>query len=395
MTICEPLGFSASGIASGIKASGDLDLALVATSDRKAVPTVGVFTSNEAKAAPVLVSLEHLDKSSNMSCAVILNSGNANAATGPSGREVSRNTAKLVADELGVNAHEVLVCSTGLIGIPLHIGPIETSVSQLVRELDSTKEASDKAARAILTTDTIKKEASAIGASESGETYRVAGMAKGAAMLAPSMATMLAVVTTDAQLEVEWMQSALKRSVDLSFNSLIVDGCMSTNDTVLFLASGKAGKPGNLEEFESYLSSVTRLLAQSMAKDAEGSTVMAKILVRGAQNEAQAKKAARQVASSVLVRCSLYGRDPYWGRVLAELGAARVGIDQELVSISYGPFEVAKNGTAFSHDEKGLKEYMANREIEITADLKLGNSEAEIYTADLTHGYVDENMGTS
>ncbi|NNN21257.1 MAG: bifunctional glutamate N-acetyltransferase/amino-acid acetyltransferase ArgJ [Acidimicrobiales bacterium] len=395
MSICEPLGFKASGIASGIKASGDLDLALIATEDRNAVATVGVFTSNEAKAAPVLVSLEHLEKSSNMSCAVILNSGNANAATGPSGRDVSRNTAKLVANELGVKTHEVLVCSTGLIGIPLDIGPIENSVTRLVSELDSTNEASDMAAKAILTTDTIKKVALTRGICESGETYGVAGMAKGAAMLAPSMATMLAVITTDVLLEVDQMQIALKRAVDMSFNSLIVDGCMSTNDTVLLLASGKAGKPKSIEEFESQLCLVTHSLAISMAKDAEGSTVMAKILVKGALNERQAAKAARQVASSVLVRCSLYGRDPYWGRVLAELGAARVGIDQELVSISYGPFEVARNGIALSHDEKGLRDYMTKREIEITADLKLGNCEAEIYTADLTHGYVDENMGTS
>jgi glutamate N-acetyltransferase / amino-acid N-acetyltransferase len=387
VTVTAPGGFVANGVACGIKGGGRPDLALVATDDGRAVPAAAVFTSNQAAAAPVQVSRRHLVATAGRAAAVVLNSGNANAATGAAGLHVSERTCDLVAASLGCRREEVLVCSTGLIGIPLPVDPIGAGVGDLVAGLDA--EVGTRAADAILTTDTRRKEVVV-----RGDGWAIAGMAKGAAMLAPDMATMLAVLTTDAEVEPGPLQAALAAATAASFNRMTVDGATSTNDAVILLASGRAGPPAR-EPFAAALTDACASLALQMAADAEGATKLVRVRVRGAHTDAQAVAAARKVAESQLVKCSLYGRDPYWGRVVSELGSAGVEFDVDFVSIAYGGVVVCRDGVACGHDARALAAHMAGGEIDLDADLGLGEGTAEIVTADLTHAYVDENMTTS
>ena len=387
MTVTAPGGFVANGVACGIKGGGRPDLALVATDDGRAVPAAAVFTSNRAAAAPVQVSRRHLVATTGRAAAVVLNSGNANAATGAAGLHVSERTCDLVAASLGCRPEEVLVCSTGLIGIPLPVDPIGAGVGDLVAGLDA--DGGTRAADAILTTDTRRKEVVV-----RGDGWSIAGMAKGAAMLAPDMATMLAVLTTDAAVEPGPLQAALAAATAASFNRMTVDGATSTNDTVILLAGGRAGPPAP-EPFAAALADACASLALQMAADAEGATKLVRVRVRGAHNDAQAAVAARKVAESQLVKCSLYGRDPYWGRVVSELGSAAVEFDVDFVSVAYGGVVVCRDGVACGHDAGALAAHMAGREIDLDADLGLGEGTAEVVTADLTHAYVDENMTTS
>lgn len=389
MSVTAPAGFVANGVASGIKAAGAPDLSLVATTSRRAVPAAAVFTTNLATAAPVQVSRRHLDATGGRAAAAVLNSGNANAATGAAGMETAERTCALVAAELGCAPEEVLVCSTGLIGIPLPVAPFEVGVPALVASLSADEAGATRAAAAILTTDTRRKEVVVAGAG-----WTIAGMAKGAAMLAPHMATMLAVLTTDADVGPEALHAALVAAVDASFNRLTVDGATSTNDTVIVLASGEAGPP-DPAAFAIALAEACAGLALQMAADAEGSTHTARVRVTGARSDAEASTAARKVAESQLVKCSLYGRDPYWGRVVSELGSAGVAFDPDTVSVSYGGIVVCKDGVACDHDEAALATHMAGRDHLLVADLGLGAGTGEVVTADLTHAYVDENMTTS
>jgi len=399
MSITAVPGFVASGIACGIKDGGVPDLALVATTSRSAVPAAGVFTSNLAAAAPVQVSRQHLR--TGQAAAVVLNSGNANAATGDVGRADARRTCALVAEQLGCAATEVLVCSTGLIGIPLPMPPIEGGVPKLVASLGADVVASRAAADAILTTDTVRKEALVVAELAGGPSFTVGGMAKGAAMLAPAMATMLAVVATDAAAIPVALHSALEHAVRDTFNALVVDACTSTNDTVLMFASGESGNAPigpDGHAFHALVEAVTEVcdeLAAAMAADAEGATKLATVVVRGARSTDDARRAARAVASSQLVQCSLYGGDPYWGRVLSELGASGAWFDPERVDIAYDGITVCREGVAALHDETALAKVMSGREIEITCDLREGMGQATMRFTDLTHAYVDENMGTS
>jgi glutamate N-acetyltransferase / amino-acid N-acetyltransferase len=383
VTVTAPGGFVANGVACGIKGGGRPDLALVATDEGREVPAAAVFTSNQAAAAPVQVSRRHLVATAGRAAAVVLNSGNANAATGAAGLHVSERTCDLVAASLGCRREEVLVCSTGLIGIPLPVDPIGAGVGDLVAGLDA--EGGTRAADAILTTDTRRKEVVV-----RGDGWAIAGMAKGAAMLAPDMATMLAVLTTDAEVEPGPLQAALAAATAASFNRMTVDGATSTNDAVILLASGPAREP-----FAAALTDACASLALQMAADAEGATKLVRVRVRGAHTDAQAVAAARKVAESQLVKCSLYGRDPYWGRVVSELGSAGVEFDVDFVSIAYGGVVVCRDGVACGHDARALAAHMAGGEIDLDADLGLGEGTAEIVTADLTHAYVDENMTTS
>jgi len=399
MSVTAAQGFVAGGTACGIKPAGHPDLALVATADRRAVPAAGVFTSNLATAAPVQVSREHLADGS--AAAVVLNSGNANAATGEQGRHDARRMCALAAEGLGVDATDVLVCSTGLIGIPLTMPPIAAGVPALAARLAPGVGAGRAAAEAIMTTDTVRKEAVATF-EDHAVTLTVGGMAKGAAMLAPAMATMLAVITTDAGVEEPALQAALTSAVAATFDNLMVDACRSTNDSVLVLANGSAGgRPvtsasgPQLAALVSALTSVCGSLAEQMARDAEGATKLARISVVGARSTADARAAARGVAGSQLVQCSLYGEDPYWGRVISELGASGAFLDPERVGISYNGIEVCSNGVACYHDAEAVAAAMAGREIEIRCDLHLGHGEAKVLFTDLTHAYIDENMGTS
>ena len=387
MSVTAPGGFLANGVACGIKPAGRPDLALVAGEGGSAVAAAGVFTTNLATAAPVRVSRRHLAVTGGRARAVVLNSGNANAATGVAGLADSERTCALVAGRLGARPEEVLVCSTGLIGIPLPMDAVERGVPGLVAGLAA--DGGVRAAEAILTTDTGRKEVVV-----AGDGWTVGGMAKGAAMLAPHMATMLAVLTTDAEVGPDELSSALSAATAATFNTITVDGATSTNDTVLVLAGGAAGRP-DPARFAAALTEACADLALQMAADAEGATKLVRVRVSGARSEAEAAAAARKVAESQLVKCSLYGCDPYWGRVVSELGSAGVGFDPDRVSVSYGGVVVCRDGVAATHDAAAVAGHLAGRELLLSADLGLGAGDAEIVTADLTHAYIDENRTTS
>lgn len=403
MSVTAAAGFVAAGLACGVKESGAPDLALVATANRRAVPVAAVVTSNKAKAAPVLTTLAHLAASHGHAAAVVLNSGNANAATGEAGREAAQATCVAVGREVGCSTEEVLVCSTGLIGIPLPVDRILDGVPKLVANLTTDGAG---AAEAILTTDTRVKESV-----RAADGWTVGGMAKGAAMLSPRLAppaphattgggpaphaTMLAVLTTDAEVDHATLRTTLALAAERSFNTIDVDGATSTNDTVILMASGLAGPPSSMEVFVEAVSAVCRDLADQMVADAEGATKRARITVSGAVSPEEAAQAARAVAQSQLVQCSLHGGDPYWGRVVSELGASGATFDPERVSVTYGGVTVCSQGIAVPHDAEAVARHMQGRELEVTADLGLGNSTATITTTDLSPAYIAENMRTS
>jgi glutamate N-acetyltransferase/amino-acid N-acetyltransferase len=387
MSVTAPKGFVAAGVACGIKASGDPDLALVATTDGAPVAAAAVFTANKSTAAPVVTSRMHLEKTGGRAAGVILNSGNANAATGAGGLDAAHRMCAAVAAQIGCGVDEFLVCSTGLIGIPLPVEKIEAAAASLASA--RTTDGGAAAARAIMTTDTHPKEVVV-----RGDGFVVGGMAKGAAMLAPNMATMLAVLTTDAAIDPESLRAALQAAVAASFNTLSVDGCTSTNDTVIVLASGAAG-PVPHDAVHRALTAACTDLAEQMAGDAEGATKVVRVRVTGAASDAEGLAGARKVAESQLTKCSWYGQDPYWGRVVSELGSAGIAFDPDRVSVAYGGVVVAKDGIAADHDEAAVKAHMAGRHLALTADLGLGTGSGSILTNDLTHAYIDENMGTS
>jgi glutamate N-acetyltransferase/amino-acid N-acetyltransferase len=388
MSVTAAEGFVAAGMACGVKQSGAADLALVATQDGAAVAAAAVFTANRATAAPVLATRDHLAASGGRAAAVILNSGNANAATGATGRGRAERMCAAVSAELGCSVEEVLVCSTGLIGIPLPVELIEAAAPALAAGRAGGPEAGLAAAEAIMTTDTHAKQSVARAGAAT-----VGGMAKGAAMLAPNMATMLAVLTTDALVEPQGLAHHLRRAVARSFNTLSVDGCTSTNDTVIVLASGRhAVDEGELGEA---LFEVCADLAGQMAGDAEGATKVVRVRVTGAASPEEAAQGARAIAESQLVKCSWYGCDPYWGRVVSELGSAGISFDPDQVSVAYGGIIVCRHGVASPHDATALANVMAERTIELRADLGIGVGAGSVLTNDLTHGYIDENMGTS
>lgn len=387
MSVTAPQGFVAAGLAAGIKASGAPDLSLVATADGRPVPAAGVFTRNLMTAAPVITTKAHLAASGGQAAAVILNSGNANAATGEPGCNDAETMCDLVAAELGVDRHHVVVCSTGLIGIPLPMDVIAPAVPGLVAA--RTADGGEAAATAIMTTDTHAKQVVV-----RGDGFTVGGMAKGAAMLSPNMATMLAVLTTDAQATPEQLKAALVAGVADSFNALDVDGCTSTNDTVLLLASGAAG-PVDPATLAAAVAQACGDLAAQMAGDAEGATKVVRFTVTGAHSDDEALTGARYVSRSQLVKCSWYGQDPYWGRIASDLGSCGIAFDQALVSVSYGGVTVCRGGVEVDHDREAVAAHMAGRHLEVVADLGLGAGRGSVLTNDLTHAYIDENMGTS
>lgn len=396
MSVTAPRGFEAGGIACGIKPSGAPDLALVATRDRRPVPAAAVFTMNVVTAAPVQISREHLRDG--RAAAAVLNSGNANAATGEQGRSDARRMCALTAESLGCAPRDVLVCSTGLIGVPLPMEPVEAGVPKLAETLGPR---GDLAAEAILTTDTRPKEFADRLELGDGTVARVGGMAKGAAMLSPAMATMLAVITTDLAIPADTLQAILAEAVEETFHRLSIDGCTSTNDTVIALAGGEAGNEPIQAGTATYtqVSQAFRrgcaILAEQMALDAEGMTKVVHVVVKGAPAQDDALRAARAVANSQLVQCSLNGGDAYWGRVLSELGASGASFDPENVHIAYGDVVVCRRSVASDHDADALAAVMAKSSITITCDLHQGDAEATITTTDLSHAYIDENRRTS
>jgi glutamate N-acetyltransferase/amino-acid N-acetyltransferase len=388
VSVTAPQGFTANGVACGIKASGDPDLSLVATASGQAVAAAAVFTQNKMTAAPVVTTNAHLALTGGHAAAVVLNSGCANAATGQQGMADAQATCLLVAEALGCRPEEVLVCSTGLIGYLLPMDAIAKGIGDLVGGLSGDGGAG--AAEAIRTTDTHRKETVV-----QGDGFTVGGMAKGAAMLAPNMATMLAVLTTDAEVGPDDLTAILRAGVADSFNSMSSDGCTSTNDTVILLASGEAGPPSDPAAFASAVAAACLDLALQMVGDAEGHTKVVQVRVTGALSDEDARAGARKVAESQLVKCSWYGKDPYWGRVASELGSAGIAFEADKLSVRYGDLLVAEHGVTADVDPAAIAAYMAQEHLEVTAHLGLGDGTARILTNDLTHAYVDENMGTS
>lgn len=391
MSVTSVDGFTAAGTAAGIKATGRPDLALVATADGRPVTAAGVFTANKMTAAPVLVCREHLAATGGRAAAVVLNSGNANAATGARGLDDARAMCAATAAELGCAPEEVLVCSTGLIGFHLPIETVTAGIPAVVAARSA--DGGEAAATALMTTDTVAKH-TAVTARVGEVVVTVGGIAKGAAMLEPNMATMLAVLTTDAELTPAEATDLLRRAVVPAFNSLTVDGAQSTNDTVLLLANGWAGRVDPEAVLEPLTEVCTRL-AVMMADDAEGSTKTVFVEVDGAAHDADAAHVARSIANCQLVKCSWYGQDPYWGRIAAEAGASAGAFDPATLTIRYGDHVVYSQGEPAQPDRVALEAYMRQRHLTLVVDLGQGTGRGRVVTTDLSHAYIDENMRTS
>jgi glutamate N-acetyltransferase / amino-acid N-acetyltransferase len=382
MTVTSPLGFRAAGVAAGIKASGNPDVAVV-INDGPVAAAAGVFTSNRVQAAPVLWSQQVL--AGQAVRAVALNSGGANACTGPAGFQDTHQTAEHLAGLLGIGAGEVAVCSTGLIGERLPVDKLLTGVTAATAQANA--DGGLGAADAIRTTDTVPKTCAI-----SGTGYRIGGMAKGAAMLAPALATMLVVLTTDADLPPTALDTALRTAVRTTFDRLDTDGCMSTNDTVLLLASGASGTTPDLSEFTTLLAAACADLATQMQADAEGASKAITIDVIGAASEADAVEVGRAVARSNLLKCAIHGEDPNWGRVLAAVGTTQAAFEPDQLSVAINGIWVCKAG-APGEDRTAVD--LRPREVTITVDLAAGQQTATIKTTDLTAQYVHENSAYS
>jgi glutamate N-acetyltransferase/amino-acid N-acetyltransferase len=376
-------GFAAAGLAAGIKASGDFDLALVVGG--ATTIGAGVFTVNQAAAAPVIVSKEHLAGGSRVH-AVVLNSGCANAGTGETGLADAKASAAVVAAALGCSGDEVLVCSTGGIGQPLPVDKVLTGIADGVGSLGTSGAAGTAAARAIMTTDTVPKESVRTMAG-----FTVGGMAKGAGMVRPDMATMLVVMTTDAAVSPELLDQSLRTAVDESFHALNIDGCPSTNDTVLLLASGQSGVTPEPAVIAEAVTAVCWDLANQLAADAEGASRVVTIEVVGAADDATARKAGRLVADSALVRSAFYGGDPNWGRLLGALGATEVKFDPAEFGIAYSGIDIARDGIAVAHDNRALHNAITTGDFTVTMTIGTGPGSSRVITTDLTPEYVTFN----
>ncbi|WHT21736.1 bifunctional glutamate N-acetyltransferase/amino-acid acetyltransferase ArgJ [Crossiella sp. CA-258035] len=383
--VTTPAGFRAAGLHVGVKTNGNPDLTLV-VNDGPADVAAGVFTTNQVKAAPVLWSQEVLKQ--RRLRAVVLNSGGANACTGPEGFQDSHATAEKVAEVLGVGAVEVGVCSTGLIGERLPMDKIIPGVDAVHAALGRGAEASLAAATAVMTTDSKPKQA----ALTHPDGWSVGGFAKGAGMCAPDMATMLAVITTDAVVEADALDKALRTAVDVTFNSLDVDGGTSTNDTLLLLSSGASGHRPDLAGFTAVLTEVARSLTRQLQRDAEGATKFVEVTVTGAVDDGQAKQTARVVAEDNLVKTALFGSDPNWGRIAMAVGRSGVTMDQSELDITVNGITVCRNG--MRGDDRSLAD-LSGTDIDVRISLGAGAGRATVYTTDLSHAYVEENSAYS
>ncbi|MFD8482891.1 bifunctional glutamate N-acetyltransferase/amino-acid acetyltransferase ArgJ [Kitasatospora sp. NPDC059673] len=383
MGVTAAKGFRAAGVTAGIKASGTPDLALV-VNDGPLHAAAGVFTSNRVHAAPVKWSRQVL-KDGELT-AVVLNSGGANACTGPEGFQDTHATAEKVAAELGVGAIEVAVCSTGLIGVRLPMDKLLPGIEQAAKALSTT--GGEAAAIAIKTTDTVHKTAQVT--SPAG--WTVGGMAKGAGMLAPGLATMLVVVTTDAVVESAQLDAALRDATRTTFDRVDSDGCMSTNDTVLLLASGASQVTPEQAEFAEAVRTVCADLARRLIGDAEGASKDIRIDIVNAATEDEAVDVARTISRSNLLKCAIHGEDPNWGRVLSAIGTTSAAFDPDQLDVAINGVWVCRNGGV--GEDRDLVS-MKGREVVITADLKAGRASASIWTNDLTAEYVHENSAYS
>ncbi|MCT7659974.1 bifunctional glutamate N-acetyltransferase/amino-acid acetyltransferase ArgJ [Mycobacterium deserti] len=388
--VTAPAGFRASGIAAGIKASGALDLALV-FNEGPDYAAAGVFTRNQVKAAPVLWSQQVLTTARLR--AVVLNSGGANACTGPQGFQDTHATAEAVAAALSnwgtdTGAIEVAVCSTGLIGDRLPMDKVLPGAQELVHEMAGGLSGGEEAARAIMTTDTVPKQV----ALHHSDNWTIGGMAKGAGMLAPSLATMLCVITTDAVADAAALDQALRRATARTFDRLDVDGSCSTNDTVLLLASGASETAPSQGDLDDAVLRVCDDLCAQLQADAEGVTKRVCVTVTGAATEDDAVTIARFVARDSLVKTALFGSDPNWGRVLAAVGMAPVRLEPDRITVSFNGSAVCVNGVGTA----GAREVdLSGADIDVTVDLGIGGERASIRTTDLSHGYVEENSAYS
>ncbi|CAN5487422.1 bifunctional glutamate N-acetyltransferase/amino-acid acetyltransferase ArgJ [soil metagenome] len=388
--VTAPSGFRATGISAGIKASGKLDLALV-FNEGPDHAAAAVFTRNQVKAAPVLWSQQVL--TTGQLRAVILNSGGANACTGPGGFQDTHATAEAVAAALSdwgteTGAIEVAVCSTGLIGDRLPMDKVLAGVTEVVHEMAGGLTGGEEAARAIMTTDTVPKQV----ALHHQDNWTVGGMAKGAGMLAPSLATMLCVITTDAVASPEALDQALRKATAHTFDRLDVDGSCSTNDTVLLLSSGASEITPSQDELDGAVLRICDDLCAQLQADAEGVTKRVAISVVGAAFEDDAVAAARVIARDSLVKTALFGSDPNWGRVLAAVGMAPVKLDPNRISVSFNGFPVCVDGVGAD----GARDVdLSGDVITVTVDLGAGDAQATVRTTDLSHAYVEENSAYS
>jgi glutamate N-acetyltransferase/amino-acid N-acetyltransferase len=387
MSVTAAEGFVASGLHAGVKRRR-YDMALLATEDRRPVTCAAVFTQNKFAAPPVELDRLLLAANGGRAAAVIVNSGNANAGTGAAGLSDAEAMGAEAARSLNVDAADVLVCSTGIIGTPLPMEPILAATPKLAKKL--SHDGAEDAAKGILTTDHVSKQVVI-----RGDGWTVGGMAKGCGMIAPNMATMLAFLTTDADVPREVLQAMLKSAADATFNTLNVDGATSTNDTAMLLASGRKGAPSDLNGFGRAVEQACRDLTMQMARDAEGMTRIAHLTVTGAANDAEARIAAKNIAENNLVKCSWYGGDPYWGRLLAAAGSAGVEMDVARSTVAYGGIRVAESGVQISHDGQALAEHMMGDEVSIEVHLGAGHGTARVIGTDLGPGYIKENARTS
>jgi glutamate N-acetyltransferase/amino-acid N-acetyltransferase len=386
-------GFRGAAIAAGIKkAAGELDLALVLC-DAPAATAAGMFTTNLVQAAPVLLSRQNLAESHGHCRALLVNSGNANACTGRKGMQTARESARAAAKLLGLEPAQILLASTGVIGLPLELGLVVNQLPSLVASLSVENAAA--VARAIMTTDTFPKSC-VLRSEVGGKPVYLAGIAKGAGMIHPRMATLLSFLTTDALIGPRTLQNLLRAAVDVSFNRITVDGDTSTNDTVVALASGLAGvsvRPGNTS-WAWFLEGLARLcqsLAKMIARDGEGAKKLVIVEVQGARKPSDAERVARAIANSPLVKTALAGSDPNWGRILCAAGYSGAFFDPNKVDIRVNDLLLCRDGVEAGFDEAEARYELDRKELTLRLDLHQGEASARIWTCDLTHDYITIN----
>lgn len=383
-------GFKTMGLSAGLRKSGRADFSIVySEADCKAA---GVFTTNEVKAAPVLLNMEHLGQDATRIRAVVTNAAIANACTGEQGMQNARRTAELAGAALGIEPQQVLVLSTGVIGVQLPMDKIEAGVSLVSETLHPNGWA--QTANAIMTTDTRPKAYSY----KSPHGYTITGVAKGSGMIAPNMATMLAIIATDAMIPQDSLQEALRMATQQSFNRITVDGDTSTNDTVLLLANGASQVAPSQQAFVSELLAVCQELSRMIVLDGEGATKFIEINVTGAMTRADAHKIANTIGTSSLVKTAFYGADANWGRILAAAGRAGVPLKMDTLSLWFTtpnaaaePLQVVKSGTPMNYDEYAATQIFSEDEVQLQLDLGLGQEKATVWTCDLSHDYVSIN----
>lgn len=388
-SITTPRGFRAAGVAAGIKATNGLDLALLVS--ETPAQAAAVFTTNLAVAAPVVVSRDHLARSGGVARAIIVNSGCANACTGAEGLQAARDMAAETAREIGCPVEQVLVASTGVIGVALPMDKVRRGLTEAVRTLGADQ--GPAAARAIMTTDPFPKEA-AIRFKIRGQDVAIGGIAKGSGMIEPMMATMLGFITTDAAIPHALLDRALRAAVDDTFNAITVDGDSSTNDCVMILASGASGvtiDDATYADFLAELTTVCRELAIGIVRGGEGATKLVTVVVTGAASTTDARRAAKAIANSLLVKTAIHGGDPNWGRLLAVAGRAGVAFDLERAAVTIGTIVLFKDGRPYDEAAPLAADYLKGTDLTVGVNLGAGTAQSTVWTCDLSAEYVRIN----